>query len=158
MERLLRAARPEIRKVIIDAATRGQKLIAIGFWKSADEPTFPEPSSFVDKTWNRTERDLVIKYLKSGYRLINYAGESWCRFGCRDINMGTATLTDGTYVWPEGLAHYLEKHNVRLPKKIVKHILTGNKIDHANLRDSFWQGLFMVATDYDWWRTSGLRE
>ena len=33
--------------------------------------------------------------------------------------MGCATLTDGKYVWPEGLAHYVSAHAVRLPEDFV---------------------------------------
>ena len=41
--------------------------------------------------------------------------------------MGCCTLTDGTYVWPEGLAHYVSEHAVRPPEDFIKHAL-------ANLR------------------------
>ncbi|CBN76468.1 conserved unknown protein [Ectocarpus siliculosus] len=33
--------------------------------------------------------------------------------------MGCTTLTDGKYVWPEGLAHYIEEHAVRPPDDFV---------------------------------------
>jgi len=39
------------------------------------------------------------------------------------LDMGRGELTDGVYMWPEGLAHYLEKHNVRLPQEFVDHVL-----------------------------------
>jgi len=34
--------------------------------------------------------------------------------------MGTRCLTDGRWVWPEGLAHYIEVHHVRLPEEYVE--------------------------------------
>lgn len=37
--------------------------------------------------------------------------------------MGCTTLTDGKYVWPEGLAHYISEHAVRPPEDFVKHSL-----------------------------------
>ena len=37
--------------------------------------------------------------------------------------MGCCTLTDGTYVWPEGLAHYVSEHAVRPPEGFIKHAL-----------------------------------
>eukprot|EP00904_Undaria_pinnatifida_P009632 jgi/Undpi1/579/HiC_scaffold_10.g04043.m1 len=37
--------------------------------------------------------------------------------------MGCCTLTDGTYVWPEGLAHYLSEHAVRPPDDFIAHAL-----------------------------------
>lgn len=36
---------------------------------------------------------------------------------------GRSHLTDGVYVWPEGLAHYVELHNVHLPQEFVDHVL-----------------------------------
>lgn len=33
--------------------------------------------------------------------------------------MGSKCLTDGNWVWPEGLAHYIEAHEVRLPDEFV---------------------------------------
>jgi hypothetical protein len=44
---------------------------------------------------------------------------SFCRFGC-GVN-GTIEQTDGVFVWPEGLAHYVEVHSVRLPEEFVEH-------------------------------------
>lgn len=37
--------------------------------------------------------------------------------------LGRSDMTDGVYVWPEGLAHYVEHHNVRLPHQFVQHVL-----------------------------------
>jgi hypothetical protein len=34
--------------------------------------------------------------------------------GCRD-------LTDGTWVWPEGLTHYVRVHHVALPASFLEH-------------------------------------
>jgi hypothetical protein len=33
--------------------------------------------------------------------------------------MGGRDLTDGVWMWPEGLAHYVERHAVRLPDEFV---------------------------------------
>jgi hypothetical protein len=48
-----------------------------------------------------------------------FMGYSTCRF-C-GMNNGAAEYTDGTYVWPEGLAHYVYDHAVRLPGELVRH-------------------------------------
>ena len=36
--------------------------------------------------------------------------------------MGTQDLTDGTWVWPEGLAHYVRVHGIALPDEFVAHM------------------------------------
>jgi hypothetical protein len=57
------------------------------------------------------------------------------------LHMGRAELTDGVYVWPEGLAHYLEKHNVRLPKEFVQHVLSSPAVrvpENYTIDESWW--------------------
>lgn len=60
---------------------------------------------------------VTLEYFSSGTRVRQYMGYSRCRF-CGEMN-GSAELTDGTYIWPEGLAHYLCDHNMRLPQVLV---------------------------------------
>ena len=55
--------------------------------------------------------------------------------------LGRSDMTDGVYVWPEGLAHYVEHHNVRLPHQFVQYVLKnslpeppeGMKISHVDV-------------------------
>jgi len=63
---------------------------------------------------------LVVSYLVRGRTLEQYRGLSPCRF-C-GVYLGSKELTDGTYCWPEGLAHYLAAHDVRLPDEFVTHV------------------------------------
>lgn len=42
---------------------------------------------------------------------------------CLSNEMGCASLTDGVFVFPEGLAHYIRRHNVRPSRAFVSHIL-----------------------------------
>jgi hypothetical protein len=37
--------------------------------------------------------------------------------------MGSSDLSDGFWVWPEGLAHYIEDHHVVLPDDFIRHVL-----------------------------------
>jgi hypothetical protein len=36
--------------------------------------------------------------------------------------MGSYDFTDGVWVWPEGLSHYVEIHCVRLPAEFIDHL------------------------------------
>jgi hypothetical protein len=49
--------------------------------------------------------------------LAQYLGYSICRL-CGE-RTGTGESMDGEWVWPEGLAHYVEAHSVRLPEEMV---------------------------------------
>ena len=122
-----------------------KKTTGIGYWHSVQMPNFPNPGAFVDETWDQHERARIVRYLQSGLVVAATAGTSWCRFRCGISNVGSAELTDGIYSWPEGLAHYVDKHNVRLPYEVVKTMLSIRKkspVDHTTEADwTWWQSL-----------------
>lgn len=131
---------------------------AIGYWHSEQELGLPDPGEFIDENWDKTERQTVIDYLKKGETIAEYRGFSWCRFGCWG-GFGTSDRTDGTYIYPEGLVHYVEAHHVRLPDDFIKHI-KGETVKPtsfvARIWDTFNKSKNIVAwphgeMDYDWW-------
>lgn len=114
----------------------------IGYWRGDEQP-----ERAVDLTWSST-RDyaLVLAYLKAGMLESYEHGYSWCRFKCAAAGggaahklMGCASLTDGTWVWPEGYSHYLEHHAVKPPAEFIKHVLerTGGDIAAIVNKNSF---------------------
>ena len=96
---------------------------ALGYWHSDADPELPDPRDFVCRGWLGEERLELIRYLKSGAIFQGAWGHSWCRFTCgiADIEMGSRDLTDGDWVWPEGLSHYVEFHDVMLPEHFIAH-------------------------------------
>jgi hypothetical protein len=64
----------------------------------------------------------VIQYLHGGTIARAYTGYSLCRL-CGVLN-GTLEFSDGVYLWPQGLGHYVEEHAVRLPDEFVQHATT----------------------------------
>ena len=106
----------------------------VGFWKVPKRGGYwsgdnlPDPTTLVDPEWEKDNRDKIIAYLKAGKPICAYMGYSHCRFNCGipDPNMGDSDYSDGTYVWPQGLAHYIEKHNVKLPDDFVSHMKVKN--------------------------------
>lgn len=125
--------------------TEKKQLIGIGYWHSTYESGFPDPGNFVDSAWDKKERDGILRYLQSVYPMPYAAmGVSWCRFRCGVDHLGAGEFTDGKYVWPEGLAHYIDKHEVRLPKEVVEFMLL-NKNPVAVNGDNF-------EIDWTWWK------
>lgn len=114
------------------------RLVRIGYWRSERLPTHPEPSDFVDETWDEDDRNQVTAYLESGTIPWVGMGFSTCRI-CGEPN-GSAEFTDGTYVWPQGLAHYVEMHRVRLPDEALAHIRQrwDELIEDAMVDDEWW--------------------
>jgi hypothetical protein len=84
---------------------------------TADGSLFIHPRHLVDAGWAREERPRVVRYLSEAPVCAAYDGLSYCRFGCGPN--GSTEHTDGVWVWPEGLAHYVQIHDVRLPEDFL---------------------------------------
>jgi len=105
-------------------------LIKIGYWYSDREPNFPMPevgslcyqcTEFGADPDCHCSNHTVIEYLENGNKLDAWRGFSSCRI-CGHVPNGSKCLTDGTYQWPEGLAHYVREHNTPLPQDFLDHI------------------------------------
>lgn len=99
----------------------------IGYWRGPDDESFPEPATLVRPNWISMEtRDSLLRYLRSASMFCGSWGYSYCRFHCGvdDRAMGSRTYWDGVWAWPEGLAHYVEFHDVSLPDEFVRHALS----------------------------------
>jgi hypothetical protein len=121
----------------------------IGYWREGCDDRWPDPRDLVDETWDERERGLVAAYLEEGFRPWACAGYSHCRF-CGKVN-GCAEVTDGVFLWPEGLAHYVREHSVRLPDEVLDHIKQrqNEPAPSARQRFSLWE------VDRDWWPSVG---
>ena len=98
----------------------------IGYWRgpSVDDYDLPDPRNLVNNNQDPVIKEKIINYLESGTVKDYYMGFSLCRF-CNCVN-GCADMTDGIYVWPEGLLHYVKDHNVELPEEFVDYVLEAN--------------------------------
>ncbi len=114
-----------------------KRLVRIGLWRSDSEPHLPDPRALIDETWDQEQRLDVIDYLRRGFVSAGYMGFHRCRL-C-GVPAGSLELSDGTYVWPEGLVHYVEAHSVRLPAEVVEHIQRARReLEDAEMDDSMW--------------------
>lgn len=111
----------ERKELYLRAAKRFQwKRIPIGYWYSEYEPKLPFPIENSSQL-SISNREKLISYLKLNHSTIRYLGLSECRI-CHKDN-GSTDVFDDKYVWPEGLVHYIEIHNVELPEEFVKECL-----------------------------------
>ena len=109
----------------------------IGYWRSDREPEWPDPADFVDLEWDSDERRMVAEYLRNGLIARACMGLS-PRRTCGKPN-GSLELTDGELLWPEGLVHFVEDHNVRLPRGIVERMIARlDDFDEADLDLAPW--------------------
>ena len=139
---------------------RNRMLKAIGFWiKDLSDESYPAPQELVGALPEEQRRSLA-RYLESGATFEQYFGYAWCRFVCgasesgtrgprdsfaagMDTRLGTRDLTDGTWVWPEGLAHYVREHGVVLPEEFMEHAASGGPSTtpdpHEAVETEFWK-------------------
>ena len=63
-----------------------------------------------------------------------------------DSEMGSSDLTDGVWLWPEGLAHYVEVHGLPLPEEFI-----------ATMKGNSWQPPLELSDKGDggWTHSSG---
>ncbi|MEX0641687.1 MAG: hypothetical protein WD468_03250 [Pirellulales bacterium] len=122
---------------------RRPPLKLIGYWtESLQDDQLPLPQELVG-LMSTLVREAVCKYLTAGQPFEVYRGFSWCRFHCgaQGREMGSAELTDGEWVWPEGLVHYVKARSVVLPDEFIALATSGRKPRPTRKRESsldFW--------------------
>jgi len=98
----------------------------VGYWRGVPPIELlglPDPAALVAPAWEADRREQIVAYLRAGVAVAHYAGYSSCRFAdCRHperARLGSKDLSDGAWIWPEGLWHYVRDHAVRLPDELV---------------------------------------
>lgn len=91
------------------------------------DASLPWPGDFVDERWDPNARACTLAYLKGGRQHNAFLGFASCRL-CAKADNGSRDLTDGTFIWPEGYAHYVEAHGVRPPEEFVAHALRATSV------------------------------
>jgi len=134
-----------------------QTLNLIGYWiRDLKDEEFCAPQEVVGNLPPNV-RTKLGEYLDAGATdsLSSQRGYSWCRFFCgipRE-QMGSRELTDGQWVWPQGLSHYVCSHGITLPEEFVAHALDRKRPPpHPNPKDRLHAFCGEVSLDYwrDW--------
>jgi hypothetical protein len=66
--------------------------------------------------------------------------------------MGSRELTDGLWIWPEGLSHYVRAHGIILPEEFVAHALAQQRLPHHPSPNDPFRDFGPVSLEYwrDW--------
>lgn len=119
----------------------------VGYWKSSLRDSYPLPQHF-ESPLDPGVRSRLVAYLNAGQVVNQYRGNSHCRYGCGDN--GSAERTDGEWLWPEGLAHYVATHGVALPQEFIDHVPRTDSLPV----DGAVTGSHVRADEDDWLRWS----
>lgn len=100
-------------------------LYMVGYWSDTlDSPSWIHPARLISPEWEVADRERIVSYLRGGMEHMSCLGFATCRFpdGPHGREMGCRDLTDGFWVWPEGLWIYVSRYHVRLPDEFIAHI------------------------------------
>ena len=94
-----------------------------GFWGSQSEAM-----AFTDQSWQPRDKLQIVQYLKRSPVVVSAsAGFAGCLFCDAEFTKGTFQ-SDGVWLWPDDLAHYVECHSLALPNSLVEHILNAHYV------------------------------
>lgn len=97
-----------------------------GWWRGESETFIKVPlfSEVVDPDWNPPDLQQLATYLNSGkLGTFTPSGKATrCGLCEHTFSNNSIQLSDGDWVWPQCLGHYVEFHHVRLPDRFVQHI------------------------------------
>lgn len=145
------------------------KLRMVGFWSLGGlRPYYPHPRLLASPEWERHRLSKIADYLRSGVSVAEYLGYSHCRFpdGPSGAEMGCRELSDGVWVWPEGLSIYVNEYSVRLPDEFVEHMakngfeipvgLDSRSLSCLEYEAEYWRR-WCRENIPPWWSLSGLK-
>jgi hypothetical protein len=123
------------------------KLIRLFFFNDGRDSEYIWPQEISGKSiLTVEEKKWAVNYLKSGHVALRWKGYDDCRI-CKQT-LGTKCLTDGTFIWPEKIEHYLEEHDILFPDEFVLHMnkqrwrispqLKIKELSSNNTDESFW--------------------
>lgn len=75
----------------------------------------------MDPSWDPQDRRELTNYILSAPLVVATSGQSACRL-CEAMLSASAFQSDGVWLWPQDLGHYLTSHGVRLTEALVTHI------------------------------------
>jgi hypothetical protein len=123
---------------MLAAMGESRHLVRIGSWRGDEASDWPDPAAFIDPQWESSEREMVRDHLRGGFVVRAYLGKSTCRLCGEPI--GSLELSDGTFIWPEGLVHYLDEHHVRLPHRFAEHVRSQiEQLEGAVVEEDWWR-------------------
>jgi hypothetical protein len=95
-----------------------------GFWGDEDQVTGVPFSieDHVDASWHPDDLERLIRYLAtSPIAAVTQGTEGKCGL-CDATVTDSCYRSDGVWIWPDTLAHLVEKHAFVLPARLVEHI------------------------------------
>lgn len=92
-----------------------------GIWSiDGGNHEFPDVESAVSMEWAPRDKTRLIQYLEHCPIVMTSPTSRTCKF-CSTL-LKSSFRSDGEWLWEQSLAHYVERHFVILPARLVQHI------------------------------------
>jgi hypothetical protein len=88
-------------------------------------PYLPTVEEVTDQRWNPDDKALIVDYLRTAPTYISAVTHEIykCPFCAQVIDQDDSRYqSDNEWLWPCGLYHFVEKHYVVLPDRLIAHI------------------------------------
>lgn len=95
-----------------------------GFWRASHE-TAPLPlmEELVDWKWDPVEKTQLLAYLEHApVAVTSDVASASCAICGASIGNPSCYRSDDLWLWPCDLAHFVGRHGVRLPDRMIQHI------------------------------------
>ena len=94
-----------------------------GFWRDEQSPesNLPLLADWVDPLWTPQDRLELIEYVRSAPMVVATSGQKACALCDAELSV-SSFQSDGAWLWPQDLGHYMANHGVRLPDAFAMHI------------------------------------
>lgn len=96
-----------------------------GFWNltGRDDLPYPRACDVIDVTFAPEDKPRLIKYLRNcpvvASKMIAHKGK--CDFCEKQLVLSTFQ-SDGVWLWPSSLVHFVEDHSAALPDRFIEHM------------------------------------
>ena len=98
-----------------------------GFWRSNESETnLPDIEEVAGANWSVDDKKRVLSYLDGAPTVVAMSGPNTKCLLCEELIGGSVYRSDGVWLWPVDLSHYLNMHDVALPESFLQHIRDAN--------------------------------
>ena len=101
-----------------------------GYWKykTKKESLLYSIEAWTDEEWSLNDIGKIVKYLNNAPITLTVTplGDLICIYCGKNLGESSRIHSDGIWVWPSSLPHFVRCHNVCLPDEFVDHIRSRN--------------------------------
>lgn len=88
----------------------------------SDESKLPDVHELINAEWPTEAKQKALRYLKDTPVVVAASVPSFECEICGKMLPSSSFQSDGEWLWPETLVHYLEMHDVALPVSLITHM------------------------------------